>query len=158
MTHPLKGRVDDVEHSLALLVHALDLDQVDARLGVERAGEAATPKRTTVAFDSVASLRATGHEAHEGLVVEQDGDLLTNLHDEDVSNWSAFRLRLSRCLALRRHTASRRKRCAGELRLAGHHAYLDRDSVEATRRRHGGCGGVGGRHACCLNRARLLGG
>jgi hypothetical protein len=96
MTHPLKGRVDDVEHSLALLVHALDLDQVDARLGVERAGEAATPKRTAVAFDSVASLSATGHEAHEGLVVEQDGDLLTNLHDEDVSNWSAFRLRLSR--------------------------------------------------------------
>jgi hypothetical protein len=42
------------------------------------------------------SRMASGHEGNEGLVVEQDSDLLANLHDENVSNCSAFRLRQSR--------------------------------------------------------------
>jgi hypothetical protein len=44
-----------------------------------------------------------------------------------------------------------RKRSAGGLRLGSHQTYLERKVDEATRRRHGGCGCVGGRHACSLS-------
>jgi hypothetical protein len=64
----LEDLIDDVEHRLALLVHVLDLGKADLTLtgerrlgGLEPAEEAATPKRTTVAFNSVASLRTNRH-------------------------------------------------------------------------------------------------
>jgi hypothetical protein len=96
-TLDLEDLIDDVEHRLALLVHVLDLGKADLTLtgerrlgGLEPAEEAATPKRTTVAFNSVASLRTNQHEGHQVLVVEQGGNLLANLHGEKVSGWNSF--------------------------------------------------------------------
>lgn len=93
-----------MEHGLALLVQGLKTGVVDTAptgelksRGLEATPEAATPRSACVAFYGVVSGLASGSEGRKVLVVEQGGDLLANLHDEKISNWSfsIFRLRLS---------------------------------------------------------------
>lgn len=97
----LEDLVDHVKYRLALLVNSLDVGKVDSALTgtvdlgcLEPADEATTPERTAIAFDNIESELASGTERREILVLEQGGDLLANLNDENISGWCIFRLLL----------------------------------------------------------------
>lgn len=111
---------DDVEDSLALLVLDLEVGTVNVGLacqldlrGLEPADETAAPKSTSVAFDGIVRVLESGTEGNEVLVVELLSDFLADLYDEEVSDWSIFRLRLSRSVQVyREETQTKCRRVA----------------------------------------------